>query len=71
MIARNGFAELGLPKEGLRAAPIVSETYWGCVIRPAEPLLERAALIEIAAPRFRDRLRDDWRAMQRNRLTSQ
>jgi hypothetical protein len=49
MGARNGFVELGTPTEGLRAAPIVSETYWGYVIRPSEPYLERAALIEMLA----------------------
>ena len=49
MSTHSGFVELGVPNEGLRAAPIVSETYWGYVIRPSEPFLERAALIEIAA----------------------
>jgi hypothetical protein len=49
MNSRSGFVELGVTNEGLRAAPIVSETYWGYVIRPAEPCLERAALVEILA----------------------
>lgn len=49
MSVRNGFVELGVSTEGLRAAPVVSRTYWGYVLRPAEPLLERAALIELAA----------------------
>lgn len=49
MNSRSGFVELGVTNEGLRAAPIVSETYWGYVIRPAEPFLERAALVEILA----------------------
>lgn len=49
MASQDGFAELGGPSEGVRAAPIVSETYWGYVVRPAEPYLERAAIIEIAA----------------------
>jgi hypothetical protein len=49
MASQSGFVELGGPNDGLRAAPIVCETYWGYVIRPAEPFLERAAIIEIAA----------------------
>jgi hypothetical protein len=49
MVGRNGFVELEAPTEGLRAAPIVSETYWGYVIRPSEPALERAAMVEMAA----------------------
>lgn len=49
MIGKTGFVELGTPTDGLRAAPIVSETYWGYVIRPSEPFLERAALVEMMA----------------------
>jgi hypothetical protein len=49
MEGRNGFVELEVPTDGLRAGPIVSETYWGYVIRPPEPHLERAALIEMVA----------------------
>ena len=49
MGSRSGFVELGLPNDGLRAAPIVTETYWGYVVRPAEPFLERAAIVEIVA----------------------
>lgn len=49
MATKGGFVELGVPTEGLRAAPIVSETYWGYVIRPSEPFLERAAMVEMLA----------------------
>jgi hypothetical protein len=49
MNTRAGFVELGVATDGPRAAPIVSETYWGYVIRPAEPFLERAALVEMLA----------------------
>ncbi|MCR8723613.1 hypothetical protein [Frigidibacter sp. ROC022] len=49
MSARSGFVELGVVTEGLRAAPIVSETYWGYVVRPPEAYLERAAVIEIVS----------------------
>jgi hypothetical protein len=49
MTAHSGFVELEVPNEGARSAPFVSETYWGYVIRPPEPQLERAAVIEMVA----------------------
>jgi len=49
MTIQSNFAELGADGDAPRAAPIVSETYWGYVVRPSEPLLERAALIEMIA----------------------
>lgn len=47
--ARAGFVALTPSAEGPRAAPILSETYWGYVIRPSMPVLERAAMVEMAA----------------------
>lgn len=49
MKAKQQFVELDAAEEGHRLAPIVSETYWGYVVRPAEPVLERSAMIEILA----------------------
>lgn len=48
-ISHAGFVELEAPAEGPRSAPILSETYWGYVIRPSEPFLERAAMVEMMA----------------------
>ena len=49
MPADTSFTDLATPTQGARPAPIVSETDWGFVIRPAEPMLERAALFEMAS----------------------